>query len=341
MKKNITILSLASFLLLSAPIYFIIQFLYQNRLNESLNSSEKISMSLVDIIAPEIKTAFLKPDDISLLYSIERVSKIQNIAETFIVDKDLNIVIHNDSSKWNKKYTDEIYKRAALSKTKLIQKFSNGHNILYSLPINETYALCTVFSFQNIADNFKVWRIKLYVSGFLLSLFLALTVYYMSNFLFLKPFNKAKKYLSLKETSKKTIYSDLVSMAASDNAGVSGRINEVERQNQNLKELINCVLRSYLRRSDDIFIVLDNGAKIIYCLDENQTLINNRQVNTHIVAAAANSELIKNVSEIIDNPDSVLNMDIGNYKINIVPVKNDSGALLGVIISGNFREDTL
>ncbi|MDD2524245.1 MAG: hypothetical protein PHT81_05325 [Endomicrobiaceae bacterium] len=336
MKRNIIILSLLCFLLLSVLMYFLIELIYINRLTKSINNAEETSISLVNIISPEIKAAFSKPDDIALLYSIERVSKIKNVIEAFILDKDLNILIHNDSSKWNKKYADNIYVNAVSSKNKLIQASKSSYNVVYSLPINENATLCAVFSLNVIYNDFKIWKIKLYVFVFILSLIITICIYYLSIFLFMRPFIKTKKYLSLNEKNKKTIYSELINMVKQDSEVINNKLDDIEHKSDKLKELLNYILKSYLQHSDDIFIVLDNTAKIIYCLDTDKMLLHKQDINTHIVNATANVDIIQNISKIIENPKSTINIDIENLKINIIPINNNINVLIGIIINGNI-----
>ncbi|MFA6614011.1 MAG: hypothetical protein WCS83_04435 [Endomicrobiia bacterium] len=330
MKRNIIILSMLCFVSLAVLMYFLVELVYINRLNKSINIAEDTSISLVDIISPEIKASFLKTDDISLLYSIERLSKIKNVIEVFILDKDLNISIHNDSSKWNKKYSDNIYVNAMASKNKLIQPFQSSYNVLYSLPINENATLCSIFSLNDIYNDFKIWKIKLYVFTFILSLIISICVYYLSILLFLRPFIKTKKYLSLNEKNKKTIYSELINMVA-----INNKKDDMDCKNDKLKELLNYILKSYLQHSDDVFIVLDNTAKIIYCFDTDKVLLNKQDINIHIVNATKNIDIIQNISKIVENPESIVNIDIENLKVNLIPIKNESDNFLGILIVGN------
>ncbi|MFA7675595.1 MAG: hypothetical protein WCY38_05965 [Endomicrobiia bacterium] len=330
MKRNIIILSMLCFVSLAVLMYFLVELVYINRLNKSINIAEDTSISLVDIISPEIKASFLKTDDISLLYSIERLSKIKNVIEVFILDKDLNISIHNDSSKWNKKYSDNIYVNAMASKNKLIQPFQSSYNVLYSLPINENATLCSIFSLNDIYNDFKIWKIKLYVFTFILSLIISICVYYLSILLFLRPFIKTKKYLSLNEKNKKTIYSELINMVT-----INNKTDDIDCKNDKLKELLNYILKSYLQHSDDVFIVLDNTAKIIYCFDTDKVLLNKQDINIHIVNATKNIDIIQNISKIVENPESIVNIDIENLKVNLIPIKNESDNFLGILIVGN------
>ena len=106
MKRNIIILSILSFLVSATILYLFVNIIYKERINYQIKAVKQNVISNIELTAPEVKTAFSKSDDISLLYSVEKISKINNVIETFIINKDLNIVIHNDSTKWNKKSSD-------------------------------------------------------------------------------------------------------------------------------------------------------------------------------------------------------------------------------------------
>ena len=125
MKKNIIILSILSFLVSATILYLFVNIIYKERINYQIKAVKQNVISNIELTAPEVKTAFSKSDDISLLYSIEKISKINNVIETFIINKDLNIVIHNDSTKWNKKSSDNsLYKEiVSLQKVSIIIQY--------------------------------------------------------------------------------------------------------------------------------------------------------------------------------------------------------------------------
>jgi hypothetical protein len=125
-------------------------------------------------------------------------------------------------------------------------------------------------------------------------------------------------------------------MITQDSDYMNSRLDEAGLQNKNLTQLLNFILNSYLRRSDDIFAVLDNSAKIIYCFDEDKILFDKQELGMHIVNSSSNAELIKNISDLIEDPVSVKNIDVETYKISIVPAKNEDDILIGVIVAGNF-----
>lgn len=338
MKRNIIVLSLISFLLLSVLVYFFIEVIYKEVLLLQENSVQSSIVSDIDIMSPEIKAAFMKSDDISLLYNIEKIGKIKNVKEAFIIDSNLNVLIHNDSSKWNKKYNDDFYKNLVTLKNKSLQNLQNNLYV-YAIPLNESSVLCVNFSFEKIYNDFNRWKIKLYVYGFILSFILLFIVYYLSKFLFLYPFNRTKKHLSLNETSKKTIYSDIVNMALSCRNLTKENISE--NYSQDLKKLVNVIFKTYLNLSDDIFVILDNKANLIYCIDEDKIVLQNQETGSHIVKLTKNSQLLKNVSDVLENPVQVINTDISGYKINITPLRDEEDVFVAIIISGNIRKDTL
>ena len=295
-------------------------------------------VSDIEIISPEIKTAFMKSDDISLLYNIEKIGKIKNVKEAFIIDGNFNILIHNDSSKWNKKYDDDFYKNLITLKNKSLQNLQNNLYI-YSVPLNESSFLCIKFSFEEIYNSFKRWKIKLYVYGFIISLIILFVVYYLSKFLFLYPFNKTKKYLSLNETSKKTIYYDIVNMAISCRNLSRDNLSD-DDYGQDLKKLVNTIFKTYLNLSDDIFIIFDNKANLIYCMDEDKIILQNQEVGAHAVNLIKNLQLLKNISDVLENPSQVINTDISGYKINVTPLCDEDDNFVAIIVSGNTRKDT-
>lgn len=333
MKRNTIILAVISFIFSFGCLYFFTAYIYHERLSASLSSAKNSSISVVDIISPEIKAAFLKPDDISLLYSIERMSKIKNVTEAFILDKNSNVVIHNDSSKWNKKYNEPVFSNAVSAKDKKLQSLSPS-SFLYSVPINENAVLCAVFSLDDILSSFKIWKIKLYVLSFLFSVIFTFFIYYLLKFFFIRPFEKAKKYLSLNERNKKTIYSDLVNMAFQSSEINNEKLDNIEFKSDKIKELFKYVLERRVDTSASVFSVLDDSAKIVYCSDVNKVIFSKQTINTHIVNATANINIIQEISKIIDNADSSSELNIENLKINIIPVRNEAGSFIGIVITG-------
>ncbi len=337
MKRNIIILSILFFLISATVLYFFVDIIYQERLGYQVNSVKQNIVSSIELTAPEIKTAFSKSDDISLLYSIEKISKINNVIETFIIDKNLNIVIHNDSLKWNKKYDDDFYKKVVSLPDVSVQNI-DLQTLVYSLPLNETSVLCVKFSLKSAYKSIESLKIKLFIYCFIISLLFLFIIFYLSKLLFLYPFNKTKKYLSMNNISDKTIYSDIVNMALSCNKDQDFSIDK--GIDNSLPNLLDTVFKSYVSLSDEIFIILDNKAKLVYCVDENNIILENKKIGLHIVELTKDSNLIKNISNILENPKDVINTDIGTYKINITPLKDDSDNFIGIIITGNSIKDT-
>jgi hypothetical protein len=337
MKRNIIILSILFFLISATVLYFFADIIYKERLSYQTDAVKQNIISTIELTAPEIKSAFSKSDDISLLYSIEKISKINNIIETFIINKDLNIIIHNDSLKWNKKYNDDFYKKIVSLQDVSVQSI-DSQTLVYSLPLNETSVLCVKFSLKSVYKSIESLRVKLYISCFIISFLFLFIIFYLSKFLFLYPFNKTKKHLSMNNISAKTIYSDIVNMALSCNGNQDFNIDK--NIDNSLPNLIDTVFKSYISLSDEIFIILDNKAKLIYCVDENNIILENKQIGLHIVELTKNSNLIKNISNILENPTDVINTDIGTYKVNITPLKDDSDNFIGIIITGNSIKDT-
>ncbi|MCR4662269.1 MAG: hypothetical protein K5622_00080 [Endomicrobiaceae bacterium] len=336
MKRNVIILSVLSFLFSALLLYCFVEILYKERLSIQTKDAQENIVSNIELTAPEIKAALSKTDDISLLYSIEKLSKIKFVQESFIISSDLNILIHNNSEKWNKKYDQDFYRELVKIQEMAVRNIDQ-YTLVYSLPLNENSFLCVNFSLEPIYDSLKFWKIKLYVYGFIVSLLLLFIVNFLSKLLFLYPFNTAKKYLSLNKTDKKTIYYDIVKMALSYNNNTD---DDPENNTLKLKSFMNELCKSYLSYSDEIFVILDNNAKLIYCSDDNNVVLDEKTIGEHIVKLTRNSEILKSVSELLEKPSDVINIDISSYKINITPVKDEQDNFVGIIISGNTRKDS-
>jgi hypothetical protein len=330
MKRNIIFLSLIVFFITAGISYFVIEILYRHNLKESMNYLKDYSVSVVDSVAPEIKTSFSKSDDIGLLYSINKLSKLKNITESFILNKDLTVVIHNDSSKWNKKYSEPIYQKA-VSEQSGITPLSNSAGFLYSIYIDDTNTLFAVISAQNILAKLNGWKIKLYVFSFVLSLIFSFLMYYLSKFFFLVPFNKTKKALSMKDKMPKTIYSQLVDMVMVDVNNLSNDLNTINDNSNLSKQLLAYVAEHYMHIQYDVFAILDGNAKIIYCTDKNSVLFGDKNINTHVFNAVNNADIIKHISSVLEKQEKV-SFKSENLKIEINPVKNEQKTFVGIII---------
>lgn len=338
MKRNIIIFTMLSFLLSCALFYMFVEIVYKERFTSQTKYAQSTIVSNMELILPEIRTAFSKSDDISLLYYVDKISKIKNVQEAFVIDSDLTVLIHNDSTKWNKKYDYDFY-RDLLKQTEVAVQNIDANTMIYSLPLNEKSVLCVKFSLQSVYNSLKMLKMKLYVYGFVIVFLMFLITYYLLKFFFLYPFNRTKKYLSLNNTTKKTIYYDIVKMAMACNDSNAKQNNE--DNDLLLRKLMNIICKSYVCNTDEIFIVLDNKAKLVYCVDDNNVVLDDKQIGEHIVKLTRNSEVLKNISAILDKPKDVINIDVSVYKINITPIKNEEDGFVGIVISGNARKDTL
>ncbi len=331
MKRNIIFLSLIFFLITAGFSYFIIELLYNNNLKESKNTLKDYSVAFIDSAAPEIKAAFSKSDDIGLLYSISKLSKFKNITESFILNKDLTVVIHNDSSKWNLKYSQPVYQNAVSAKSAMLSVLPDSAGFLYSIPIDNSNVLCAVISYQTVETGLNAWKIKLYVFAFVLCLILFMFIYYVSKILFLVPFNKTKKALSMKDKAQKNIYSELIDMVMVDVNNLSSDLSAASDTSILAKQLLAYVAKNYVSVKSDVFAVLDCGAKTVYCFDEEGLLFKDKTKNTHVFNAVNNAGIIKHISAVLEKLEKV-SFDADNLKIEINPVKNGDGILTGIII---------
>ena len=337
MKKNIFFVSFLLLVLLSAGLYFITEYIYLTILKDNKNSLKDNSLSIVEQISPEIKAAFLKSDDIALLYNIEKISKLQNISEAFIINKNMEILIHNDSNKWNKKFEDSVYTNAVEAQKKLIQQVSD-FQYMYSLPINENSVLCVNISLDKLSGTYKTFKIKMYLIFAALVLLIVFIVHKLMKFFFLRPYNKTKQLLALNETKKKTIYWELITMARKDIVTDSSQITDDQLDKENIKDLFNFALNGDFLQKNDITAIFDTSTKILFCKDKDKVLFEDQKLNTHIVNATTNVELIKTVSQTVEKANLAQETELttSNLNIKIIPVINDKNLFVGTVVAANY-----
>ena len=277
----------------------------------------------------------------------------------------MEILIHNDSTKWNKKFDEQIYQNAVETSNKLIQSISN-YKFLYSLPINDNSTLCVNISFDKILSDYNSFKIKLYIIFGVLVLLILFLTSKMLKFFFLRPFNKAKQYLSMNETKKKTIYWELIDMARKDIVTESSQITDEQLDKENIKELFDFALEKFFKQENkgkmasinklvdistgDLIIECDSDdyfykdsfklikQKYLDCKDVDTALFEEQKLNTHIVNATTNIEIIKNVSEIVEKAAKAQEIELSmlNLSIKIIPVNNSKNIFIGIIIKGKF-----
>ncbi len=333
MKKHIIALAVISFIVSAAISYLAVEGLYRHDLKASMLELKGYGDSLIDWQAPEIKSAFSRSDDIGILYGINKLSKFKNVSESFILDSNLTVVIHNDSANWNKKYSQPVFENAAALKTNSVTPLNDNSGFLYSIPLDSGNTLFAMISSRGILESLNAWKIKLYIFAFVLSLIFCLLIYYCAKLLFLAPFNKIKKSLSMKDKIKKNMYSELIDMVMVDVNNLSSDLSAASDNSLLIKQLLAYILQNYISVQADVFALLDSNAKIVYCFDKAGLLFKDKNINTHIFNAVNNAVIIKNISDVLAKLEKV-SFESDNIKIEINPVKNNDGILTGIIISG-------
>ncbi|WP_413852639.1 hypothetical protein [Candidatus Ruminimicrobium bovinum] len=322
MKKNIFLIASISFILVFTVLYILITFNYDIRLKTAIENEKQTAASYLTIAANELKNNYLKSDDISLLYSTEYFSKIKNISEVFILDKDSTISMHNDSSKWNKKLFGNIYSNVINSKEQLFQSV-NDNITLYSFPVDDNGFICFVLSFEDITNNYSAWKNKLYLCSLIISLIISIIIYLLCYILLLKPFTETKKILTVKDNNKRTIYFELIDMVKQCSVE-----NKKEIKNSNNLPLII----DKLNTKKDIISVLDSKANIIYISNTGNKIFKSSKNNIHIMEATNNSEIIKTVSDLLENKknEPILLYDL---QLKIEPIYDLHNNLTAILIT--------
>jgi len=293
-------------------------------LQNSVETTKQTTLSYLKIASSEIKNNFVKSDDIPLLYSTEYISKIKNISEVFITDKNLTILIHNDSNKWNTKLYGDVYTNAINSNERLIQQIDTN-KILYSFPVDENAFAFIVLTFEDIVNDYNTLKNKLYLYSLILSFILSVILCLLCNLLFFVPFIKTKKILTTQGNNKRTVYWELVDMA---------RKSEIKYNKQEIDTLktLKKIIDKLNEEKTNVIAILDNKATVIYNSGQKTEIFNGSKIKVHIMEATSNMEIIKAVSNLMEENSPVKEKEIPNLKLKISAVK-DNNVLYAIIIT--------
>ena len=324
MKKNIFILTILSFILIFISLFISINVYCNSMLKTLLENAKQTTLSYLKIAASEIKNYFIKSDDIPLLYSTEYISKIKNISEVFITDKNLTVLMHNDSNKWNTKVYGDVYTNAINSNEQIIQQINTG-KMLYSFPIDENAVAFIVLTFEDIIDDYNTLKNKLYLYSLILSFILSVILYLLCSILFLAPFIKTKKILTLQGNNKKTIYWELVDMARKSE-------NKYNKQELDFLKILKEIIDKLNKWKNDVVAVLDNKATVIYNSEQKTEIFNDSKTNVHIMEATNNMEIIKTVSNLMEEKSSTEEIELPSLQLKISAVKHNN-VLSAIIIT--------
>jgi len=293
-------------------------------LQNSVETTKQTTLSYLKIASSEIKNNFVKSDDIPLLYSTEYISKIKNISEVFITDKNLTILIHNDSNKWNTKLYGDVYTNAINSNERLIQQIDTN-KILYSFPVDENAFAFIALTFEDIVNDYNTLKNKLYLYSLILSFILSVILCLLCNLLFFVPFIKTKKILTTQGNNKRTVYWELVDMA---------RKSEIKYNKQEIDTLktLKKIIDKLNEEKTNVIAILDNKATVIYNSGQKTEIFNGSKIKVHIMEATSNMEIIKAVSNLMEENSPVKEKEIPNLKLKISAVK-DNNVLYAIIIT--------
>jgi len=342
MKKNITLLSFFSLILICGIFYPMIKFFSKDKAKDLEILAVEKAKSAIKVIIPSFNKALENSDDINLLMNIESVAKIKNITVCFILNKEGKVIIHNNTSEWNTERNSEIYNKAIKKRTEFLQQTSDKNILLFSQPLINNCTLFCMFSIQKAKETAKYWEIKYYTVFSFSALIIAIILHFLSKLFILIPFNKTKKALEHKsvEDIKKGKYNEIADIFVIEREKTARKIELLEGDRENLTDIIEYLQKDFSKDSL-AFIILNSLNKVVYARDNTGNILkkNNTERDRHILEISENSNFINIVTKANENPGKEITESFENYVITALSINacNTSNKIVGTIVTTKLK----
>jgi hypothetical protein len=332
-KKNIIFLSFFLLIILCAIFYPLTNILFKNKAKElEFLETEKVKAQ-INALLPYFNKALENSDDINLITNIENLSKLENITSCFILDSKKKVLIHNNTSQWNKEKNSQIYNTAITKKAYTIQKTGNTEILLISQPLILDYTLCCIVSIKKALENAKYWQIKYFTTAISSTILILMSFYFLAKLIILLPFNRIKKSLEnqyLKDYSDNN-YNEITEIFIKQKDKESKKMQMLLQENKSLNEIIKYVQDEH-KENNLALIILNSFKQIIYAYDDTKVFLKeNFKINNHIFENSSNTTLINIVSFLNQNLNDEIIEHFQNFTITAQTIK-DSNTLFGIII---------
>lgn len=332
MKKNVFALSFFTFLVIAAFFYLFSELLSRYKAEDLEKLSVEKTRAAVNVSIPSINKAIESSDDIAMLVNIETLSRLENISSCFILNRNNNVIIHNNPAEWNSERKSPAYDRAVNYDAQLVQQTPDPDHLLFSAPIANDYTLCCIVSIQKAKENAKNWKIRYYTIAATSAFAISFLVYFMAKLLIVLPFRKTKK--ALEEASADSIkngkYNEITDLFLKENEKNSQIIKALEENKTDLLAIVRHLAVSYTSGLK-AFIILDSDDNIVYAFDSSGKILKEGfKSGQNIVEAASMPELVKAVSEMKDKQREI-SETLGEMSLKINPVINEDKILAATI----------
>ena len=329
MKKNIFALSFVVFLVIAAVFYFLTGLLSKYKAEDLERLTVEKSRAAVRVSIPSINKSIENSDDIGLLINIESLARFENISSCFILDRDNNVIIHNNTNEWNTVRKGEIYDKAIRHNAELLQLTPDKDHMLFSAPLAKNNTLCCIFSTQKASETANAWKIRYFTVAAAAALLISVILYFLAKLFILIPFKKTKKALEDMSSGsiKNAKYNEITDIFMKENDKTSAAMKALRENRESLAGIINYFSQiAFKERKHEAFIVLDSHNNIVFSGDKTGTILKkDHSAGSNIIEAAANHEIIELVAKANENPEKEAVKNINGVEISALSIKGNAG----------------
>jgi hypothetical protein len=336
MKKNIIFLSFFLLIILCTVFYPLTIAVSKNKAKElKFLETEKVKAQ-INALLTYFNKAIENQDDINLITNIENLLKLENITSCFILDSKNKVLIHNNTSQWDREKNSQIYNTAIAKKVYTIQKTDNAEILLLSQPLISDYTLCCVVSIKKALENAKYWQIRYFTISISSTILILILFYFLTKLIILSPFNRIKKSLEdqyLKDYTDNS-YNEITDIFIKQKDKESKKIQMLLQENKNLNEIIKYIQNEY-KENNLALIILNSFKHILYAYDDTKIFLKeNFKINNHIFESSSNTTLINMISFLNQNLNYEVIEHFQNFTITAQTINNNN-TLFGIIIKIN------
>ncbi|MDR1417778.1 MAG: hypothetical protein LBI80_01250 [Endomicrobium sp.] len=333
MKKNIIFLSFFLFIILCVVFYPLTITISKNKAKElQFLETEKIKAQ-INALLPYFNKAIENQDDINLIINIENLLKLENIISCFILDSKNKVLMHNNTSQWDKEKNSQIYNTAITKKAYTVQKTDNIEILLISQPLISDYTLCCIVSIKKALENAKYWQIRYFTISISSTILILILFYFLAKLIILFPFNRIKKSLEdqyLKDYTDNN-YNEITDIFIKQKDKEFKKMQILLQENKSLNEIIKYI-QNEQKENNLALIILNSFKQIVYAYDDTKIFLKeNFKINNHIFESSTNTVLIKIVSFLNQNLNDKVIEHFQNFTIKAQTIKNNN-ILFGIII---------
>ncbi|MCX5781191.1 MAG: hypothetical protein NT145_00565 [Elusimicrobia bacterium] len=343
MKNIFNSLSIKLIVFLSILFACIIAFIYffqfvpiQKKLYDS-QIKEKLD-NIVNLYQNSLSKALQNSDDLTILNSIENIMKYDGIYTAYIINKTGKVITHNETSEWNRIYTDPFSKNAVSAASSLIQNTLKSNKFLFSCPISSCTTLCVGFSKEKTEKNIENTRQKFIFISLILFLATILSIFVIVNTLFASPFKKLEHFINSVTLSKGgtipelgkddfgRIASQINTLLSSVQSASPSHSERYYKQDQKMslliKDLSNHISSGLMIIDAENRIISVNSQFLVFLSMTGKDII-----GKHLLDAVKMPELFSLIAKSAEKPGTAIIESILGKEIKVITV-DDAGVIL-------------